>query len=83
VCVSGIRSFLARDEEAYIVFVRFQAHLDANEIDLTQEKVTLGPLLTMGPDREAFTDAHADEANRLLTKKYRKAFVIEGAETLG
>ena len=64
-------------------FDRFLAHLDANEIDLAKEKVTLGPLLSMDPDQELFTGPHADEANRLLTKTYRKAFVVGDAETLG
>jgi len=63
-------------------FERFQAHLDANEIDISREKAALGPLLTMDPDAEEFTGPYADEANKMLTKKYRKAFAIEGAETL-
>ena len=52
-------------------------------IDLSKEKVTLGPLLTMNPDTEKFTGPNAGNANKMLTKKYRKGFVIEGAETLG
>ena len=64
-------------------FERFQVHLDANEIDISKEKATLGPLLTMDPDKEEFSGPNASEANRMLTKKYRKGFVIEGAETLG
>jgi hypothetical protein len=64
-------------------FERFQTHLDANEIDISKEKASLGPLLTMDPDKEEFTGPRADEANKLLTKKYRKSFVIAGAETLG
>ena len=61
-------------------FERFQAHLDANEIDISKEKAALGPLLTMDPDKEEFTGPRADEANKLLTKKYRKPFGIAGAE---
>jgi hypothetical protein len=64
-------------------FERFQAHLDANEIDISKEKVTLGPLLTVDPDKEEFTGPRAGFANKMLTKKYRKEFVIEGAGTLG
>ena len=62
-------------------FERFQAHLDANEIDISKEKATLGPLLTLDPDKEQFIGPHAQEANKLLTKKYRKGFVIAGAQT--
>ena len=64
-------------------FERFQAHLDANEIDISKEKATLGPLLTMDPDKEELISPGAYRANSMLTKKYRKGFVIKGAETLG
>ncbi len=64
-------------------FERFLMHLDANEIDLSKEKVTLGPLLSMDPDREAFSGPGADQANKMLTKTYRRAFAIEGAQILG
>ena len=49
-------------------FERFQAHLAANDIDISKSKVNLGPLLTMDPDKEEFTGPHADKANKLLTK---------------
>jgi hypothetical protein len=64
-------------------FERFQAHLDANEVDISKTKADLGRLLTMDPDKEEFTGWRADEANKLLTKKYRKSFVITGAQTAG
>jgi hypothetical protein len=62
-------------------FDRFQAHLEANEVDINVEKATLGPLLTLDPDTETFVGDHAKAANKLLTKKYREGFAIEGAET--
>ena len=62
-------------------FERFLAHLDANEIDISKEKITLGALMTIDPDTEKFTGPRAAEANRLLTKKYRKGFVVADAET--
>jgi hypothetical protein len=64
-------------------FKRFHAHLDANEIDISKEKATIGALLTVNPNTEEFTGPGAGEANKLLTKKYRRGFVIRGAETLG
>lgn len=64
-------------------FERFHAHLDANEIDISKEKATLGPLLSMDPDTEVFTGPNAGGANKMLTKKYRKGFGIAGAETFG
>jgi hypothetical protein len=62
-------------------FERFHAHLDANEIDISKEKAALGPLLAFDPDKEVFIGARADEANMLMTKKYRKGFSIADAET--
>jgi hypothetical protein len=59
-------------------FERFLTHLDANEIDISKEKVMLGPLLSMDPDKEAFIGSGAEQANRLLTKQYRRGFAIEG-----
>jgi len=64
-------------------FERFQAHLDANEIDISKEKAALGPLLAFDPEKEVFTGPHAGAANALMTKTYRKEFVIAGAETTG
>lgn len=58
-------------------FERFQAHLDANGIDISKEKATLGPLLSMDPETESFTGPGADRANELLTKPYRKGFVVK------
>jgi hypothetical protein len=78
-----IRGELKNHQGMTDAFERFQTHLDANEIDISKEKAALGPLLTMDPDKEEFTGLRSDEANRLLTKKYRKAFALEGAETLG
>jgi hypothetical protein len=78
-----IRDVLKSHRSMKDAFERFRAHLDANEIDISKEKATLGPLLTMDPETEEFIGAHADEANKLLTKAYRRPFVMEGAKTLG
>ncbi len=63
-------------------FERFQGHLEANDVDITEENATLGPCLGFDPEHERFTGPLAAEANRLMTKKYRKGFVVADAETL-
>ena len=63
-------------------FERVQKYLEANGVDLTKENATLGPCLKFDPDNERFTGPLAAEANRLMTKKYRKGFAIADAETL-
>ena len=62
-------------------YERFARHLEANEIDITKEQAALGPMLAFDPEKEVFTGNRADEANKMMTKKYRKGFVIAGAET--
>jgi hypothetical protein len=79
----NIGNVLKNFQDMTDAFERFQAHLEANEIDISKEEATLGPLLTMDPDREEFTGPLADDANKLLTKRYREPFVIAGAETTG
>ena len=55
-------------------FERMAAHLDKNEVDITKNKVTLGLPLKVDPKKEQFVDNA--KANALLTRKYRKPFVV-------
>jgi hypothetical protein len=49
-------------------------HLIANGVDLRVKKATMGAFLTMDPETERF--AGNDKANQLLTRDYRKPFVV-------
>jgi hypothetical protein len=51
-----------------------EAHLANNNVDLHQAPLTLGAVLNMNPQTERFTNN--DQANRLLTREYRKGFVV-------
>ncbi len=53
---------------------RMEEHLGANNVDLHKTPATLGAILTMDPKAERFTGN--SEANRLLTREYRKPFVV-------
>lgn len=53
---------------------RAHAHLQANEVDLTLTRATLGVGLRMDPAKERFFEN--DAANELLTRKYREPFVV-------
>ena len=57
-------------------FDRMLAHLDANEIDLKKEPVTIGPMLQFDKETEQFTGDHSDQANMLLRRNYREPFVV-------
>ena len=49
-------------------------HLAANGVDLEKTKVTFGVALKMDPQKEQFLGR--PEANKLLTRDYRKPFVV-------
>ncbi|QDU63112.1 4-carboxy-2-hydroxymuconate-6-semialdehyde dehydrogenase [Planctomycetes bacterium Pan216] len=55
-------------------FDRMAKHLEANGVDVETASITAGPMLEMDPKTERFTNN--DEANELLTRNYRKPFVV-------
>jgi predicted dehydrogenase len=55
-------------------FDRTVDHLRENNVDLERTKLSLGALLHLAPDREAFV-AHG-RADTFLTREYRKPFVV-------
>ena len=67
-------------ENVQETFDRTVQHLRDNQVDLEQTKLTLGSLLTVEPGREAFLDNAA--ANALLTRTYRKPFVVPTEEEI-
>ncbi|MCA9179065.1 MAG: Gfo/Idh/MocA family oxidoreductase [Planctomycetales bacterium] len=64
--------------EAIETFGRFQEHLSANGVDLSQSQFTLGPWLEMDAQREEFVGSSpvVSQANQLLRRDYRKPFVV-------
>jgi hypothetical protein len=54
---------------------RMEAHLGANMVDLYQTPLVVGAVLKVNPRTERFTNNH--EANQLLTREYRKPFVVQ------
>lgn len=55
-------------------FDRMAAHLDANEVDITNERLHLGVPLKFDPRKEKFV-GNAD-ADKMLTRNYRAPFVV-------
>ena len=55
-------------------FGRMVEHFGANDIDLEKTPATLGAALEFDPKTEKFTNN--DAANALLTREYRKPFVV-------
>ena len=68
------REALKSDKAACETLERFQAHLAEHKVDLNMTKATLGAFLKMDPKTERFIGN--DKANALLTRDYRKPFVV-------
>jgi predicted dehydrogenase len=71
---SEISEQIKQDRDAVATFERMAEHLAANGVDLNTTKATLGPVLKMDPAKEQFTGN--EKANKLLTREYRKPFVV-------
>jgi hypothetical protein len=69
-----LKERVAGRKDLAAAFERFSGHLSANEVDLG--RIVAGPMLTVDRTRERFTGEFAEEANRLLTREYRKPFVV-------
>jgi predicted dehydrogenase len=57
-------------------FERMLEHLRVNEVDLEKEPITMGPMLTMDPQKERFVGEMSDMANMYVKRNYREPFVV-------
>jgi len=57
-------------------FERMLEHLNVNEVDLEKEPITMGPMLTMDPQKEKFVGEYSDMANMYIKRNYREPFVV-------
>lgn len=64
--------------DAAKTLARMVSHLKSNQVNLHKTPLTSGPLLAIHSESESFINHEA--ANRLLTREYRKPFVVP-AET--
>jgi predicted dehydrogenase len=74
--VSEIKDAIGDNADLMDSFERMLEHLEANEVDLEKEPITMGPMLTMNPEKERFVGEHSDWANMYLKRNYREPFVI-------
>jgi hypothetical protein len=56
-------------------------HLRTNKVDLAATPLTLGSLLEIEPGRETFKNSK--RADELLTREYRKPFVVPSESDVG
>lgn len=78
---ADLQKQLTGDNEAQGTLDRFLQHLADNKVDPQSTKITLGPTLEL-TDHETFTGAHAEEANKFLTREYRAPYVVPKTEDL-
>ena len=62
------------NKEAVETLGRMEEHLKENSVALDGETYLLGPKLKINPSKEAFVGN--DKANLMLTREYRKPFVV-------
>jgi hypothetical protein len=65
-----------KNEAGNETFDRMCTHLKENGVDLAKTQYQMGPVLTFDPDKEQFKGDRAAEANKLVTREYRKPFVV-------
>jgi predicted dehydrogenase len=75
-CPEAIREVLQGNRYSLNAFERFQEHLAANHVQLTETAPVLGPSLQFDPAAERFVGDFDEQANTLLRRNYRKPFVI-------
>jgi len=70
-------SSLKTAEDAQATFERTLGYLKGKGLDENELRFSAGPLLAFDPNREIFLNS--EEANQMLTREYRRPFVIEKA----
>jgi hypothetical protein len=71
-----IKSIIGDNAEMMDSFNRMLEHLAANEVDLEKEPITIGPMLTMDPQKEQYIGEYSEMANMFLKRNYREPFVV-------
>ncbi|NQT01702.1 MAG: Gfo/Idh/MocA family oxidoreductase [Planctomycetes bacterium] len=71
-----IREVIRGDKDTLEAFERFQDHLSANGVNLNKAPAVLGPWLRMNSKKERFFGKFSRRANKLLTRDYRKPFIV-------
>ncbi|MCH8121474.1 MAG: hypothetical protein IIC00_17325 [Planctomycetes bacterium] len=71
-----IHEVIQGEPELQESFERLKEHLSANRLDIDKKTLVLGSALTMDPKKEKFTGPMSKKANKYISRKYRKPFVV-------
>ena len=74
--VDEVRERLATDKAGLETFETFVANLEANQVNLDVDKVSVGPWLDFDPVSEKFTGEFAEEANKIAAEEYAAGFEL-------
>ena len=74
--VGEISDVIGRNANLMDSFERMVLHLVANEVDLSKEPITMGPMLTMDPRTEKFVGEYSEMANMYVKRNYREPFIV-------
>jgi predicted dehydrogenase len=66
----------ASDRQAAEALERMREHLTDNKVSPEQTQYRVGPRLTLDPKAETFAGTGSEEANRMLSREYRKGFEV-------
>ncbi len=71
-----IRERLQNNKRMLSIYEQMLDHLIANQVNLKQNPIQMGVGLTFDPEAELFTGEFSNEANQLVSRHYRKPFVV-------
>ena len=74
--VDEIKQTIGDDSALMDSFERIVKNLRANDIDPDKERLALGPMLTLDPEKEQFVGECSEWANMYLKRNYRAPFVV-------
>jgi len=72
----GLRKFVGHNSLLCEHTDRLPGHLAASDLNLDNNRVTLGPVLTFDDKRRHFTGEASEYANMFLKRLYRPSFVV-------
>jgi predicted dehydrogenase len=67
---------LGDNERVVETFEKIKENLDGVGVKPDEVEYCLGPMLKIDPKTEQFVGEHSEAANKLLTREYRKGFVV-------
>jgi predicted dehydrogenase len=70
------RAAIGNNSEVVAVLERIRDNCKGVGVPVEKTIYTIGPTLTFDPRTERFTGERADEANQLITRNYRKPYVV-------